>query len=303
MNKIGYYLVFYCLLVPLSLLPMWMLYGISNFISFILQHIFQYRVKVVEKNLKKSFPNKTEEELKIIKNQFYNHLSDVFMEALKMLTISKTNLIKRYYCQNKEVLDKYYKNKQSLIFVSSHHNNWEYMVLSLGMQFEFQGVGVGKRMSNKVFGDLMHKRRTRYGTEVCYSDNVKALIEQKKQEKKPTIFMLLADQSPNDKHKCYWTEFLNQDTPAIFGPENLAKKEGFPVIYYRVSKIRRGYYSFELIPLEDKPQETQYGGITLKYLNELEKTIKQAPPYWLWSHKRWKHKRPENIYQDKFIRK
>lgn len=175
------------------------------------------------------------------------------------------------------------------------------MVLSLGMHFPFQGVGVGKRMSNKVFGDLMHKKRTRYGTSVCYSDNVREVIEKKRKEKKPTIFMLLADQSPNDKHKCYWTEFLNQDTPAIFGPENLAKKENFPVIYYRVSKVKRGYYSFELIPLEDKPQETKYGEITLRYLNELEKTINEAPPYWLWSHKRWKHKRPENIYQDKFI--
>lgn len=303
MKKIGYYLVFYCLLVPLSLLPMWMLYGISNLISFILQHILKYRVKVVETNLKKSFPNKTEEELKTIKNQFYNHLSDVFIEGLKILTISKTNLIKRYSCQNKEILDKYYQNNQSLIFVSSHHNNWEYMVLSLGMQFPFQAVGVGKRMTNSTFGNLMHKKRTRYGTEVCYSDNVKALIEQKKQEKTPTIFMLLADQSPNDKHKCYWTEFLNQDTPVIFGPENLAKKENYPIIYYRVNKIKRGYYSFELIPLEDKPQETQYGEITLKYLSELEKTIKQAPQYWLWSHKRWKHQRPKSIYQDKFIKK
>lgn len=303
MKKIGYYFLFYCVLVPLSLLPMWVLYGISNLISPTLQYLLKYRVKVVEDNLYKSFPCKTEKELKTIKKLFYNHLSDVFIEGLKMLTISKKNLIRRYSCQNKEAIDKYYKENQSLIFVSSHYNNWEYMVLSLGMQFSFQGLGVGKRMSNNIFGDLMHKKRTRYGTEVCYSDNVKNTIEQKKKEKQPTIIMLLADQSPNDCHKCYWTEFLNQDTPTIFGPESLAKKENYPIIYYKVNKIKRGYYSFELIPLEDKPRETEYGEITLKYLYQLEKTIKDAPQYWLWSHKRWKHKRPENIYQDKFIKK
>ena len=161
MKKIVYYFVFYCLLLPLSLLPMWVLYGISNILSPILQYLLKYRVRIVETNLKKSFPNKTEEELKTIKKLFYNHLSDVFMEALKMLTISKTNLIKRYFCQNKEILEKYYKNNQSLIFVSSHHNNWEYMVLSLGMQFNFQGVGVGKRMSNKTFEYLIDRKSTR----------------------------------------------------------------------------------------------------------------------------------------------
>lgn len=295
MKKILLYFVFYGVLIPISLLPIWILYGISNLLSIVLQYLVKYRVEIVETNLKKSFPNKTKKERDRIKKEFYNHLSDIFMEALKMLTISKKNLLKRYSCQNKEVLDKYYKHNQSIILVSSHYNNWEYMVLSLGMQFSFQGLGVGKRMSNKVFGDLMHKRRTRYGTEVCYSDNFKRLIEERKQDKTPTIYMLLADQSPNDKHRCYWADFLNQDTPIIFGPENLSKKENLPIIYYKVSKIKRGYYSFKLIPLEDRPRKTEYGEITLKYLRQLEGTIEQSPQYWLWSHRRWKHKRPKDI--------
>lgn len=302
MKKIADYFLFYCILLPLSLLPLWFLYIISTITAFILEYIIGYRSNVVKTNLLKSFPEKTEKELKKIKNQFYKHLADIFLEAFKMLSISKKNVMKRYKCNNPEILQPYFENKQSIILASAHYNNWEYMVLSLDMQLPFHGIGVGKRMSDKIFGELMHKKRTRFQTEVCYNDNVKEVISHYEKEKKPCAYMLLADQSPNDSHKCYWTEFLHQDTPAIYGPEYLSKKHNYPIFYYKVNKVKRGYYTFDIIPLSDNPQETSYAEITTKYLQELEKTIKEKPQFWLWSHRRWKHKRPENIYQDKFIK-
>lgn len=291
MKKIGNYILFYIVLIPLSWLPMWFLYLISSLLSFILEHIIGYRTMVVENNLRNSFPELTEKEIQKIKNKFYKHLADIFLEAFKMLSISKKNLMKRYNCINPEILKPYFDNKQSVLLVSAHYNNWEYMVLSLDMQINHHGIGVGKRMSNKVFGDLMHKKRTRFGTEVCYADNTKETFEHYEKENIPCAYMLLSDQSPNDKHRCYWTRFLNQDTPVIFGAESLAKKYNYPIFYYTVRKLKRGYYSFEISPITDNPQETAYGEITENHLSFLEKSIKENPQYWLWSHKRWKHKR------------
>lgn len=297
MKRIFDYILFYYVLLPLSLLPMWLLYGISSLTAYFLQYIIGYRSKVIEKNLLLSFPELSIEERKKIKSQFYKHLADVFLEAFKMLSISRKNLMKRYKCNNPEILKPYYDKGQSVILVSAHYNNWEYMVLSLDLQFSHHGIGVGKRMTNKSFGDLMHKKRTRYGTEVCYTDNVKEIISKHENDKNPCVYMLLSDQSPNDSHKCYWTEFLHQDTPVIFGPEYLSKKYNYPVFYYKVNKEKRGYYSFDIIPITDSPNETSYGEITKKHLLQLERAIKTNPPYWLWSHRRWKYTRPENIFK------
>jgi KDO2-lipid IV(A) lauroyltransferase len=298
MKKVFNIIFFYAFLIPLSLLPLWILYSIADFIAFLLKEVIKYRKQTIEQNLKNSFPESSNEELKTYKNIFYKHLADIFIEAFKALTISKRNVLKRYKCNNPELIEPYFKDGKSILLLSSHYNNWEYMVLSLGMQFSFHGIGVGKRMSNKSFEYLMHKRRTRFGTEVCYNDNVKEVFKKYEKEHKSCAYMLLSDQSPNDTFKSYWTNFLNQDTPVIFGGEYFAKKYNYPVFYYKVNKERRGYYSFDIVPLSINPQEEEYSQITLKYVSLLEKTIEKNPPFWLWSHKRWKHKRPEKIYQD-----
>lgn len=291
MKKTLDYTLFYCILIPLSLLPLWVLYPISRSMYFVIYRLVGYRKEVVINNLRNSFPEYSQKEINTISKEFYKHLADIFIEALKMLTISKRNLLRRYRCVNPEILDKYYKNNQSVILVSAHYNNWEYMVASLGLHFSHHGIGVGKRMSDKHFEKLMHKRRTRYSTEVCYADNTKETFKKYIESNTPCVYMLLSDQSPNDKNKCFWTRFLNQDTAVIFGAEHLAKKYNFPVFYYSVKKEKRGYYSFEIFPITDKPQETEYGYITKKHVSHLEKAIKQEPQYWLWSHKRWKLKR------------
>ena len=244
MKLILNYILFYGFLIPLSLLPMRFLYFLSNIVKFLLYNIAGYRKKVVMENLSFSFPNKSEAELKEIASKFYSHLADLFLEAVKMLTISKKNLMKRYKCVNPEILSSYYPHR-SIILVSAHYNNWEYMVASLAMQFDFHAIGVGKRMSNEVFEKLMHKKRTRYGTEVCYADNSRKVFEQY-HNNKPCVYMLLSDQSPNDINKCYWIDFLNRKTAFIYGCEYFAKKYDYPVFFYHVKKIKRGYYEFEI---------------------------------------------------------
>ncbi len=290
-----YKLLFYCIFVPLSLLPMKCLYIISNFLCFVLQNVAKYRQDVVLMNLSNSFPHKEKEEIETIAKKFYHHLSDLFLEAFKMLSLSRKGVMKRYYCKNPEIINECYERGKSVIFISGHYNNWEYMVLSLAMQFKHHGIGVGKPLSNKGFGKVLTFFRTRYGTEVIDADNVKEKFAAYETEKKLSVYMMLNDQSTGNPQKSYWMKFLNQESGIIFGPEYFAKKYNYPVFFYEVKKEKRGWYSFEIKKITDNPSQETDGFITQTSLKMLEKAIVEKPEYWLWSHKRWKHKRPQNM--------
>jgi len=280
----------YGFLYPLSLLPLSVLYGIGAGIRFFVYTIFHYRLKVVRKNLKKSFPYKSDNELKTIEQKYYRHLANLFVEGIKLLTISKKTLIKRYYCKNPEIVNAYFTQGQSVILMSSHYNNWEWMVLSLSMQFDFHGIGVGKPNSNKVFEKIINKARTRYGTEVIFADTVRDTILQYDQQQKFCAYMMLCDQSPANVEKSYITTFLNQPSAMIYGAEYFAKKYNYPVFYYVVKQTKRGYYEIELTKITDTPQSEPYGNIIEEYVKKLQQDIEQKPQFWLWSHRRWKHK-------------
>ncbi len=287
------YVLFYGILIPLSLLPMRVLYGFAFVVRVVLCNLLKYRKGVIIDNLHKSFPQKSEAELHTIAAKYYSHLADLMVEAVKMLTISRKQLLKRYKCLNVELVEDFYKQNRSIILTSAHYNNWEYMVASLDMQIPHHGIGVGKRMSNKTFEKLAFKHRTRYGTEVCYADNVRQVMERDLANKALSAYMLLSDQSPNDAKKCYWATFLNQPTALIYGAEYFAKKYDLPVLFYRVSKPKRGYYEVNFEVITANPQQTPYGMITETIASKTEQAICHAPEFWLWSHRRWKLK-PQN---------
>jgi KDO2-lipid IV(A) lauroyltransferase len=283
--------VFYIFILPISKLPFALIYGISNGLSFVLNRVLKYRKKIIIQNLTNSFSTYSEAEIKTVTDNFYNHFADLILEGIKMLSLSKKQVMQRYVCKNPEILTPYFEQKKSVILVSSHYNNWEYMVLSLDMQFKHHGVGVGKLQKNKKFDEILNSYRQRYGTEVVFKHNIRETFETYEQQHLPTAYMMLFDQSKKSK-KSYWTTFLNQDTDFIFGPEYFAKKYDFPVFYYNVKKIKRGFYEFDLTPVSEHPNQTEYSEITEKCVRILEQTINEKPQYWLWSHRRWKRKRP-----------
>lgn len=289
------YTLIYGVAVPLSWLPMGLLHGISRCIAWILFHVIRYRINVVRENLAHSFPSLTNEKKTQLIADIYLHLADMIVETIKMLSISRKEVMKRYVFENPEIMTSYQEQYQSVIWTSGHHNNWEFMVLSLGMQTSLHGVGVGKRLSNQILGTILHRLRTRYGTEVVYADNVRSVMERHHAQHNTCVYMLLADQSPNDRHKCYRTSFLNQDSGIIYGPEYFAKKYNFPVLFYKVKKIKRGYYSFRVETITNTPQLTPYGFIMERYTKLMEMAILENPAQWLWSHRRWKHQRPQEI--------
>ncbi len=283
-------IIIYLFLYPFSLLPMTVLYGIGKVIRFFVYPLFGYRKEVIRANLKNSFPNASKKELKDVEKKYYTHLCNLIVEGIKMLSISRKNLMRRYVCKNPELVNRYFDADRSVILMSSHYNNWEWMVLSLALQFKHHGVGVGKENSNKSFEKTINIFRTRYGTEVIFAKTIREAVKQYDQSHKRSAYMMLSDQSPGNTKKPFVIPFLHQASDMIYGGEYFALKYNYPVFYYVVKQRKRGYYEVELELITDNPSATAYGDITKKYVQCLERDIVANPAYWLWSHKRWKHK-------------
>ncbi len=281
-------ILIYCILYPLSLLPLSCLYKLSTVVKIVVCDWIGYRKNVVKTNLHNSFPEKSEEELLLIEKQYRTHLCHQFVEGVKMLTLSKEKVLKHYHCKNPELVNQYFDKGQSVVLMSSHYNNWEWMVLSLALQFKHHGIGVGKANTNKVFEKLVNRARTRYGTEVVFADTVRETFEKYEQEHRPCVYMMLCDQSPANVNKSYITTFLHQPSAMIYGAEYFAKKYHYPVLYYVVKQPKTGYYEIEIEPISENAFEEPYGKVIEEYVTRLQRDITLQPPYWLWSHRRWK---------------
>ena len=281
-------LIFYLLFYPLSLLPLWLLYGIAYLFYLVIHYVVRYRRNIITQNLEKSFPEKSKREIASLRRKYYLHLSQIAAEMLKMLTLSRHQVMRRYRCENPEIVNQFFEQGKSVILMSSHYNDWEWMILSLPLQYRHHAVGVGKANSNKVFEKLINRARTRYGTEVVFADHVRELFQHYEEAHTPCAYMMLSDQSPNNVNKSYKTLFLHQPSAIIYGAEYFAKKYDIPVIYYEIIKERIGRYKIVNQIITKEPQKMEHGEIIERYTRLLEATIRNKPEYWLWSHRRWK---------------
>ena len=264
---------------------------LSDIIYLVAYKLLGYRKKVVRRNLAVSFPEKGERELRRIEHRFYHHLCDLLVEGIYNLFASPRSVMKRYHVTNRELVNRYYEQGRTVVLMSAHYNNWEYMVTSLNMQLFHHGIGIGKPLSNKVLEPWVFRRRTRFGTEVVYSDTVREVVDFYNRHHVPCALMMLSDQSPAHADKAYWTTFFHRETAFLYGAEYFARKYDLPVLYYRVDKVRRGYYEVTFSLLCENPQEVPQYTIVERYAHQLEVDITNQPEYWLWSHRRWKHKR------------
>jgi Kdo2-lipid IVA lauroyltransferase/acyltransferase len=283
-------LLYYCVIIPISRLPFPFLYGLSSFVYFILYKVVGYRKKVVLGNIQRSFPEKTAKEHQEICDKFYSHFCDLILESIKTFTISEKQVLKRVVCKNPELINKYFDQKRSVIIAGGHLSNWELFAVAIDTLIKHKTIGIYKPLTNKYFDAKMRNTRSRFGLYMISTKIVKQVYEEEKNNLTATIFAI--DQSPSNANNCHWMTFLNQDTGVLFGTEKFAKEYDQPVLYGRINKEKRGYYSFELFETFDHPKETQTGELTEMVTRLLEKDIIATPQYWLWSHKRWKHKRP-----------
>ncbi len=283
-------LLYYLVIIPISLLPFPLLYGLSDFLFVLFYYVFGYRKKVILGNIQRSFPDKTAKEQGEISKKFYRHFCDLIVESLKTFTISRRQVAKRVVCKNPEVINKYYDQGRSVIIAGGHYNNWEIFAVGVNDLIKHQMIGIYKPLSNLYFDKKMRATRSKYGLYMISTKIVKQVFDEEANNLTATLFAI--DQSPSNPNNCYWMKFLNQDTGILFGVEKYAKEYNQPVIYGRINKEKRGYYSFEFYDVTDAPRETAYGEITETVNKMLENDINTLPQYWLWSHRRWKHKQP-----------
>jgi KDO2-lipid IV(A) lauroyltransferase len=293
MVKIADRILFYLILKPLSYFPLGVLYFFSAIVGFLTYHMVRYRRNVVKNNLSHAFPKKSEKEIKKIEKDFYKRFVDFIFESIKSVSISEKALLARTKIKNPEFIEKLYAENKNLIVVCGHINNWEYYSLSLPKQIKYKTHSVYQPLKNKFYDQILYKSRSRNGMRLIETKQLIPFFKEETDEKR--LVVIVNDQSPSNRDHAHWNKFLNQDTGWNTGPEKLAQKFDYAVVFGHAKRLKRGFYEvvFDLIS-KDAPHSGK-GEITQKYSQLLEELIKDAPEAWLWSHKRWKHKRPTNI--------
>lgn len=290
MVKLGDRLLFYLVLKPLSFLPLGLLFFFSDITFYLTFYLVKYRRKVVSNNLKNAFPKKTSVELKKIEKNFYRHFTDFIFESIKTISISEKDVLRRTSIKNNDLLDKYYKEGKNVLVVCGHYNNWEFYALSLPKKLQHTTYSLYQPLKNKFYDKILLNSRKRNGMNLIKTNDVITFF--KEENKNPKLIVIVNDQSPTNKSKAYWNTFLNQETGWNVGPEKLAKKFDYVVLFGHSKKVTRGSYEVEFTLVTETPQTTPHEFITDKYSSILESIIKKKPEFWLWSHKRWKHKKP-----------
>jgi len=267
------------------------LYRISDLFYLLLITIFPYRKKIIETNLHNSFPELHDTEIHKLRNKFYRHFADLVIEGIKNLSISKKELSKRFVFKNLELINGILAKNQSVMLISGHYGNWEWMITSLASWFDYKTIGIGMPLTNSFWDKALNERRSRFGLKVAHSGNYKAIID----PNEPNVILVLSDQSPSNSENSYWMNFLNQQTAVLFGAEFMANDQKFVPVFFQTIKVKRGYYEIEVIPFDGEITHTQYGEITEWHTQMLEKIILKQPEFWLWSHKRWKREIPMHL--------
>lgn len=285
MKKVAYWLSL-PLLYLIAILPFPVLYLFSDLLKVIVFDIVGYRKKVILTNLRNSFPEKSEEEIKTISDKFQRNFTDMLLECVKMLTLSKTELEKRFVITNPEILLKYQDNNRGVIGIVGHVINWEWAGLAQSNNSPHPSMVIYKPLENTFFDKLVLGMRSKFGAVlVPMKLTLRKLIEFKN---KPFLLILAGDQYPGKGENVYKTTFLNQTTYVFLGTERTAKMMDAAVVFCNIKKVKRGYYKVTFDVLEENPKATAEGIITEQHIKFLEKEIIDQPETWLWSHKRWK---------------
>lgn len=282
-------LLFYVIIIPVSLLPFPLLYAFSDFIFVILYYVIPYRKKIVLDNLRRSFPEKDESELLKIRRRFYRHFCDLVVESLKLFTATPSAIRKRVELVNSDLLEKYYHQGKSLILATGHYANWEWPAITLPYHSSHTATGIYKKLSNPFFDKRLRVTRAKFGMKLMSTREVARFFEDHKDEL--CTYGFINDQSPSDPKRGHWMKFLNQDTCMLLGVESYAVKYDFPVLYAEISRVSRGHYRIEYKVITDRPKETKEFEITEACSRMNEEIIRRDPAYWLWTHRRWKHRR------------
>lgn len=280
-----YYLLL-ALFYSISILPLWLLYIISDGLYLIIYRLMGYRRKVVMENLVQAFPEMSERERKKLAAKFYRNLTDMMVETIKLLTMSKRSLRKRFDC-DLTVLHQLYAQGKSCQLHLGHNFNWEWANLFCMQGVQFPFLVVFMPITNNAVNRMFRHFRERAGTVLIPANDMKNGMAP--WMGRQYLLALVADQNPGNPRRCFWFPFLHKMTAFYKGPEMSARRNNIPVVFADIRKKRRGYYKATLTLAFEEPGQTKEGVITETFVKYLEKNIREQPEMWLWSHRRWKH--------------
>ena len=283
------YIIAYPFIWLISRLNFTLIYLISDFLYYVLYYVFSYRKSVVRENLKLAFPKMPKKErLKLEKNIFRN-LTDVFLETFKSINVSEEELKKRFVFKYPEVLERVYNNNQNVIVMCSHYCCWEW-VFGVRNVTNFKINAIYKQLSNKYFDRLTKSRRSKFGANMIKTKDTFKEISRKSELKELNWYGFASDQSPKKSKAVYWNYFLNNWVPIHIGAEVIAKKYNMAIVFMDVQKVKRGYYEASFSLITDKPKDFKDFQLTDKYIELVEKQVKNKPEYYTWTHRRFKHR-------------
>lgn len=284
------FVLIYPFLWLVSILPFRLLYVVSDGLYVFLYHIVGYRRKTVMNNLELVFPKKSNAERKRIAKRFYHHLCDMILEAIKSININVDDMKARFKFTNIEVIKDYEKRKKSIALMCAHYGSWEWIFI-LQAYTSHLTFAIYKRLNNRYFDKLVRKIRARYDSYLITTKESIDVLKENKAKGLLTINGFAADQSPK-KHKAYhWTKFMGIEVPVHTGAEMISKKLDMPMVFFSVKRVKRGFYETTFQTLTDSPKDYDDYVITDKFMALVEQQIYEAPEYYLWTHKRWKHRR------------
>lgn len=284
------FLVLYPFLWIISILPHNLFYGFSNFVYWIVYYVIGYRKKTVRENIALALPHLSfEERLKIEKNSI-QHLCDMFLEMIKTMGISEDEMDQRFQYKNIDVYLDLEKKGKSIAIVCAHYASYEW-VISMNKKCTHEGIAIYKKIANKHFDDLVKKIRSKFKARLITTKETTAVIEENYKNNHLAVYGFASDQTPKVNQNTYWRTFMGIEVPVHTGAEILAKKFDMNVIYLKVEKVKRGYYEATFEVLTDDAKSVPNYQIMDAFIERAEQQILEEPSYYMWTHKRFKHRR------------
>lgn len=280
-------LFLYAMLHGISLLPLRLLYAISDLLAFLVYHVWGYRKAIVLSNLLVAFPEKTEKERRRIARQFYLNFTDTLVEAIKLITASPA-VEKKMFQGDLTRFDHLVKTGKNIQIHAMHNFNWEAVNLGIAPLMPLPFLAVYQPLLDPFFEALMKKVRSRNGTILLPANDFKKSFQQNTHPQ--YIIALVADQNPGEPSRALWANFFGKPAPFPRGPEQAARNMNNVVVFATFYKLKRGVYTFEVGDQILDPQALPENELTLRYIRYVEQKVRERPDNYLWSHRRWKHK-------------
>lgn len=284
------YVVLYPLLWMISILPFPLFYAFSDLVCFFTYRVFGYRIKTVRRNLEIALPHLSVAERKSVEKKFYSHMCDLFLEMIKTMTISKAEMDKRFVISNLSLMKEIEQNGKSIALMTSHYASYEWSI-SINDKLSYDSFAIYKKISNPYFDKLIRRIRSKFGATLINTKETIPTIESNFATGVKSVYGFASDQSPRASRAIHWDTFFGIETPVQTGAEILAKKYDMVMMFMHIKKVKRGYYECRFELMSDDPKSVPDFELTSLFMRKVEAQILEAPEFYLWTHKRWKHKK------------